>query len=319
MKPYSNDLRKKVIDAYRNREGSLREIAARFSVSLNFVWLLLQRYKKTGRVDPKPHGGGKKRKIEGVNLIILRQLVERRSDATLRELRQLFFERTGIQVSDSTIWQALWRLGFTRKKKTFHATERDEDDEVRAARAAYQGQMPEMPAEKLKFVDESGINRGMARFYGRAPRGQRAEGAKPYKPGPNISMVGALGIDGITALMLLVGAINGDAFKAFVTQLLVPTLQAGDIVLMDNLKVHKVEGIEEAIAAAGATVQYLPSYSPDLSPIELCWSKLKDALRSMAARTFSALEKGVKTALDDITETDAKAWFKHCGYCIQHN
>jgi transposase len=317
MKPYSNDLRQRIIDAYQNKEGSLREIAKRFSVSLNFVWLLLQRFRKTGRVDPKPHGGGQKRKIERADLIILRQLVEGRPEATLAELRELFCKRTGLKVSDSTIWQTLWRMGFTRQKKTFHATERDEDEEVREARAAYPKEMPERPVEKLKVVDESGVNLGMARRYARAPCGQRAPGDKPGNPGPNITMVGALGIHGLTAIMLLVGSIDGNAFKAFIAQVLVPTLQPGDIVLTDNLTSHKVKGIEEAITAAGAKLQYLPSYSPDFSPIELLWSKLKEALRSTAARTSGALERGIKAALDNITEANARAWFKHCGYCIE--
>ena len=117
--------------------------------------------------------------------------------------------------------------------------------------------------------------------------------------------------------MLVKGAINGEAFKAFVEQALAPTLQPEDIVLMDNLNVHKVAGIEEIIQSKQAKLCYLPSYSPDFSPIECCWSKIKECLRSTAARTFDDLQEGVKNALDKVTETDAEGWLKHCGYCIE--
>jgi transposase len=319
MKSYSDDFREKIVNAYRNGEGSLRKIAKRFSVSLNFVWLLIKRERETGSVSPKPHGGGQKPKIDGIDVIILRRLVKENNDATLLELRELFYQETGIEVSVSTIGRTLGELGWSRKKKTFHATERDEDEDVQQARQAYQEQMPSVPAEKLIFVDETGTNRGMARTYARAPVGQRAQGAKPSNPGKNISLIGAMGIDGVTAAFMLEGSVDAEVFKAFVEKVLAPTLREGDIVLMDNLKAHKVKGIEDIIRSKGATLQYLPSYSPDFSPIEPCWSKIKESLRSTAARTLRALEKGVKKALNSITESDARGWFNHCGYCIERN
>jgi transposase len=105
-------------------------------------------------------------------------------------------------------------------------------------------------------------------------------------------------------------------FKTFVKDLLVPVLQPGDTVLLDNPNIHKGQGIEAAIRATGATLRYLPAYSPDLSPIEACWSKVKESLRSAGARTFLSLQKALKRALDQITESDIKGWFQHCGYCI---
>jgi len=317
MKPYSNDLRQKIIDAYLNAEGSLRTLAKRFSVSLNMVWNLLQRYRETGSVEPKAHGGGREAQLSGERLQRLDRIVEQHSDATLAELCKFVYKQEGIQVSESTMSRALWRLGLTRKKKSLHATERDQRPEVRKARQEYQTQMPEMEADKLIFVDESGVNRGMSRTYGWAPMGQRAEGSKPRNPGKNVSLVGALSTEGVVTSLLLEGSIDGAAFKAFTEELLVPILQPGDIVLADNLNTHKVTGIEEAINSKGAKLQFLPSYSPEFSPIEPCWSKVKEALRKAAARTFSELEEAVKDALDEVTEKDAKGWFKHCGYCIE--
>jgi transposase len=316
MKAYSSDLRKKIIEAYQKKEGSLRKLAKRFSVSFSFVWRLVKRFRKSGNVAPKPHGGGLKPKLDQVDLVILREVSDANQDATLAELSDLFFKRTEIRVSGSTITQKLRRLRISRKKKTMHATERDTPG-VQKERHEFQQDRPNMPVKKLIFIDEAGINIGMARTYGRGPIGTRVEGHKPHNTGSNISLVGAIGLSGITTIMMLEGAVDGTAFETFIEKMLAPTLQPGDIVLMDNVKTHKGKKVEEIIRSTGAQLRYLPRYSPDFSPIENCWSKLKELLRGIAARTVDTLEEGVKNALDKITEKDVKGWFKHCGYCIQ--
>ena len=315
MKAYSNDLRKKIVEAYQKKVGSLRKLADRFGVSFSFVARLVKRFRETGSVAPKPHRGGAKSKLDLVDLFTLRDLANEHPDATLAELSELFFKQTGIKVNGSTISRKLRQLRLSRKKKTCHASERD-TPEVQQERKEFQEDKPNMPVPKLIFIDESGINTGMARRYGRAPIGQRVEGAKPRNTGANISLVGALKLSGITAIMMLKGAIDGAAFRAFVEDLLVPTLRAGDLVLMDNSNTHKGEEIAKAIQATGAELKYLPRYSPDFSPLENCWSKLKELLRGMAARTVETLEESVKNALNQITEEDVKGWFKYCGYCI---
>ena len=316
MRAYSNDLRKKILEAYDEKEGSIRKLAKRFSVSFSFVWRLLKRFRKLGIVDPKPHGGGPKPKLDPVHLAVLREVSDANKDATLAELSDLFFQRTTVRVSGSTVARKLKRLRISRKKKTFHATERD-TPEVHKEREEFQRDMVNLPVEKLIVVDEAGINIGMARTYARSLIGTRAEGDKPRNTGSNISLVGALGVSGMTTLMMLEGAVDGDAFNAFIENKLVPTLHQGDIVLMDSINTHKGKKVEEAIRSAGAELRYLPRYSPDLSPIENCWSKLKELLRGIAARTVDNLEEGVKNALDKVTEKDVKGWFQHCGYCVQ--
>jgi len=136
----------------------------------------------------------------------------------------------------------------------------------------------------------------------------------PKNYGENMTMIGALSISGLDAVMTIEGATTGDVFRIYVERVLCPTLQKGDIVVMDNLGAHKVVGIEEAIAACGAKLIYLPPYSPDFSPIEKCWSKIKTALRAIGARTRRALARAIRKALGNITESDALAWFSHCGY-----
>ncbi len=285
-------------------------------MSLSTVWLLVKRFRETGTVEPKPHGGGQKRKIAGKHLQVFRRLVREQPDATLPELRDRLRRQTGLRVGTTTVSMTLKRLGYTRKKKTLHATEREQDDDVRKARTAYLKRQPTMKAPRLIFIDETGAQLNMTRTYARAPKGMRAEGTKPGNPGKGMSVIGALAMKGMVTAMMIDEAVDGDIFKTFVEQLLVPALKPGDTVLMDNLSVHQVQGIEEAIHAAGAHLQYLPPYSPELSPIEHGWSKLKASLRSLGARTSNAMQKALKISLEAITESDARGWFKHCGYYI---
>jgi transposase len=275
MKAYSNDLRKKILEAHEKKEGSLRKLAKRFCVSFSFVRRLVKRFRKFGIVDPEPHGGGATPKLDPAHLGILREVSDANKDATLAELSDLFFERTKIRVSGSTIARKLKRLRISRKKKTFHATERD-TPEVQKEREEFQRDMVNLPVEELIVVDEAGVNIGMARTYGRSSIGTRVEGDKPRNTGSNISLMGALGLPNITTIIMLEGAVDGEAFETFIEKKLVPTLHPGNIVLMDNINIHKGKEVEKAINSVGAKLQYLPRYSPDFSPIENCWSKLKE-------------------------------------------
>jgi transposase len=169
----------------------------------------------------------------------------------------------------------------------------------------------------LKFIDESGVNLAMTRLYGRAPKGERVIDAVPQNYGQNVTMLGALSIGGLEAVMTVEGATDADVFLAYVEHVLAPTLRPGDIVVMDNLRAHKVAGVQHAIAGCGARLLYLPPYSPDLSPIEPCWSKLKAFLRVVKARTREALDAAITHALATVTAADARGWFAYCGYALQ--
>jgi transposase len=156
----------------------------------------------------------------------------------------------------------------------------------------------------------------MTRLYARAPRGQRAYATKPVNRGRHLTMLGALSLTGLVAAMTVEGFTDGEVFLAFLRQVLVPQLRSGQILIMDNLKAHKVAGVAAACAAAGVRWLYLPPDSPDFSPIEECWSKVKALLRAKAARTLEALERAIAEALDAVTATDAYGWFAHAGYCV---
>lgn len=154
----------------------------------------------------------------------------------------------------------------------------------------------------------------MARPYARAPKGQRIYAAVPINTGKNLTVLAALSLVGIVEAMTIAGSSDGQVFSTFIQEVCVPALRPAQTVIMDNLSSHKVEGIQDAIEAVGANLEYLPPYSPDLSPIEECWSKLKTILRAKAARTSAHLEQAIAEAFDLITPQDARGWFAHCGY-----
>jgi len=166
-------------------------------------------------------------------------------------------------------------------------------------------------------VDESGANIAMARLYGRAPRGERVVGSVPQNYGENVTMLASMGVQGVEAVMTVNGATDADVFRAYVEQVLAPTLRVGDVVVTDNLGAHKAAGVRQVIESKGAELIYLPPYSPDLSPIERCWSKIKIHLRKAKARTRETLELALKQALTAVTESDALNWFAHCGYAVR--
>ena len=191
------------------------------------------------------------------------------------------------------------------------ASERDE-----AARAVWWAETAQLDPRRLVFVDESGTNLGLTPRYGRAPRGQRVVGVVPRNHGPNITLVAAMSADGITAAMTMTGATDGEVWTLFVRQILVPTLQPGQIVLCANLSVHKNQQVRQLIEARGCSMRFLPPYSPDFSPIEHAFSKLKSQLRQAGARTRPALEDAIAAGLATISARDAHGWFRHCGYAV---
>jgi transposase len=206
-------------------------------------------------------------------------------------------------------------IGSGTKKKTLHATERD-TVKTDQARKRYRRKIRRYPVKKLKFIDETGVNIAMTRRYGRAAKGQRVLDAVPKNFGRNVTILGALSCHGLDAVMTVDGATDAAVFRAYVEYVLAPTLKPGDVVVMDNLGAHKVTGIRTMIAAAGAKLVYLPPYSPDYSPIESCWSKLKTWLRGRKARTREALDEALTTIIPKISSRNAKGWFAHCGYAL---
>ena len=186
--------------------------------------------------------------------------------------------------------------------------------DVAAARAELKAEQPSLDAPRLVFIDETAVTTKMVRHYGRCPRGERLVAKVPHGHWKTMTLVTALRIDSLTAPYVIDGAMDGPTFLAYVEQVLAPTLDKDDIVFMDNLRTHKVDGVREAIEAAGATLRYLPAYSPDLNPIEQAFAKLKAALRKGAARTVKALWKLIGKLLKKFAPEECANYFRHAGY-----
>lgn len=169
-------------------------------------------------------------------------------------------------------------------------------------------------ARRFHFLDETGLRLDACRRYGRALGGQRVGQAVPLKRGPSLTLIGTLSAQGLGAVQLFEGALNYERFALYVSQFLAPTLRAGDVLVLDNLAVHKIGSLREWLSERGVQVLFLPPYSPDFSPIEQAWSKLKTAVRTAQAQSRAALQEAVQAAVDWISSADAKNWFDHCGY-----
>ncbi len=185
---------------------------------------------------------------------------------------------------------------------------------MQAARAQWKENQPALDVTKLVFLDETGASTNMTRTRGRAPRGERCVAAVPYGHWKTTTFIAGLRYNEITAPMVLDGPMDGPAFLAYVQQFLCPTLAQGDIVIPDNLPRHKVAGIREAIEKTGATLRYLPPYSPDLNPIEKMFSKLKALLRKAAHRTVDALWSEIGQLLNAFSPTECANYFASSGY-----
>lgn len=194
-----------------------------------------------------------------------------------------------------------------------HAAEQDRPD-VRVARRAWRKDQPALDPARLAFVDETGASTNMARRHGRCLKGQRLRCKEPWGHWKTTTFTAALRCSGLTAPMVLDGPMNGEAFLAYTTQVLVPTLNVGDIVILDNLSSHKVAGVKEAIEGVGAMLCYLPPYSPDLNPIEQAFAKIKALLRKAAARTVEHLWQAIADILQAFSPAECAAYLQNSGY-----
>jgi transposase len=191
---------------------------------------------------------------------------------------------------------------------------------VAAARASFfVEQIKDVPLDDIVVLDESYATTKFTRLRGRCPRGVRLRCSVPHGHWKLLTVIAAMTLRGVQASMTIDAATDTDVFAAFIEQVLVPTLRPGQVLIMDNLAAHKVGWILQVIARAGCRVVFLPPYSPDFSPIEPMWSKVKQLLRSAAARTVDALHLAVGAALTAVTESDCRGYFHHCGYTLQMN
>jgi transposase len=202
------------------------------------------------------------------------------------------------------------------QKKTLHASERD-TPRVRALRGYFKKRVAALDPANLVFVDESGINTSMIRTRGRAEPGRRVHGTVPQGHWKTLTMIGALRLKGMAAAVTVDAATDTDVFGAFVHEALIPALRPGDVVLWDGLTPHKAQQMKQEVEQAQAKLLPLPPYSPDLSPIEPAWSKVKGHVRDVAPRSAETLGVAAAEGFASVSAADARGWFKKCGYCVQ--
>lgn len=313
MKPLSNDLRQRILDAVDNKEGSRRELAERFSVNTSTITRLLQLRRQTGSFEPRPHGGGVEPTLDDEALGRLRALVEETPDATLEALKQ----EMGISGSRMIVCRALQKLGLPLKKKSRHAAERD-TPEVQRKRRSFRRKVKPIEPRRLVFVDETGVTTAMTPTRGRAPRGERVEASAPAS-WESVTLIAAVGLDGVRAPLAVPGSVNAVTFESYVERVLVPALRRGDVVVFDNLSSHLGPAVFEAIGRAGASVLPLPPYSPDFTPIEEMFSKFKEFLRRIGARAKEHLYDAIGEGLREVTIQDILGWFRHAGLCASQS
>ncbi|TQN55966.1 IS630 family transposase [Agrobacterium tumefaciens] len=306
----SVDLRIRVLAAV-DGGASNREAAERFGVSAASVsrWRNLQL--RQGNVRPGPLGGDRSsHKIEAHADLIMAWLAEHR-DGTLFELRDALSAR-GIIASKSALHRFLVRHEQTRKKR-LHAVEQSRPDILEKRQCWFEDQL-DLDPERLVFIDETWTATNMARTHGRCRKGERLRMGFPHGHRKTTTLVAGLRSTGMVAPLVIDGPINGEWFEAYVAQVLVPILKPGDVVILDNLSSHKRPAAREMIEAAGATMMFLPPYSPDFNPIEKAFSKLKALLRKAAERTVIELWDRIGKLIGIVEPQEARNYFNSCGY-----
>ncbi|WP_205836991.1 IS630 family transposase [Neorhizobium sp. T25_27] len=306
----SDDLRLRVLKA--SAAGmSARQAAARFGVGISTAIRWIARA-KDGEPTSRPQGWRRPSVLDAHEAFVV-ELIEDRKDVTLDEMVERLSVERQVRISRSALGAWLRGRGWTFKKKSAHALEQDRPDVLKRRRVWFDGQL-DLDPEKLIFIDETGLSTKMARLRGRAIRGERCRAGVPHGHWKTTTFTGALRLTGMTAPFVYDGAMNGNVFLAYVEQVLVPTLQVGDVVVMDNLPAHKTSGVRDAIERAGAKLMFLPPYSPDFNPIENAFSKSKAMLRARAERKVDALWDAVGALIPRFTPAECANYFRAAGY-----
>ena len=308
---YSQDLRDRVIDAVIWGGMSRRAAAARFGVSESSAIKWVQRFEHSGSRAASRMGGYLRPKLEP-HREFLGALRGEKSDITLKALCDRLLVERGVKADTSMMSRFFRRLGVTLKKKTLIARERDRA-EITRHRARWRSRQKRVDASRLVFIDETWTKTNMTRLYGWAPRGERLIDKVPQGKWKTATFLAALRNDRIEAPCMFDGPIDGERFRAYVEQFLVPTLKPNDIVILDNLGSHKGKPVRKAVKAAGARLLFLPKYSPDLNPIEQVFAKIKGFVRKAAPRTLDAISHAIAQALATIKPAECKNYLAGAG------
>lgn len=312
-RPYPIELRERAVAA--SDIYGLDRAAHLFNIGTASLKRWRARKRETGSLAPSAMGGD--RRAGHKTAAHLEDAILEKPDRILRELAGWFNEHLGWALSVSGLWRAAQRSGFRRRRKAVLAVERNSERSRQLRREFFERLVAIDPAQ-LVFLDESGVQRGMHRPLAWRRRGSVVVGRAVRNRGTVTTILGALSREGLIATMYGEGATTTEVFVAFLTQVLVPQLKPGNVVVLDNLGAHQPQRVREIIEAAGASVLFLPPYSPELNPIENAWSKLKTHIRALAPQTLAELHEAICKAVAAVTPADARGWFSHAGYVLSN-
>jgi len=309
MEPVPRFLRERILETV-DRGASVAATARRFCLSETTIrnWLELR---ENGLLEPKPPSGGPEPSLNDEDRQRLLKAVDEHPDATLKQLKEI----CRLDVSESTLCRELQMLDRSRKRKVPRAAERN-DERIQQQRAEWISVTEEIDPQRFVFLDQCGISTNMTKSYARAASGQRVFTDVPHRHYESLTVLGAVRLDGSDEMptMAYPGGTTTERMLEYIHGPLGAVLRPGDIVVADNLAAHKSHRVASALAEHQATIWHLPSYSPDLNPIERLWGKIKDRLRAAKATTVASLQKALSAALHAITDQDIYNWFLHSNY-----
>lgn len=312
MDPIPTYMREKIVQAV-NAGAAMAEVARRFCVSHTVVGKFVRLAEEGQSLEPKSHSGGPKPALNDADRERLLETVEEQPDATLQELVDL----CDLDVSASTVCRELIKLDRPRKRKVPRASEQSEE-RVQKDRRKWRRKKSRIDAERLVFVDETGIATNMTRRYARAPAGVPVYTDVPYRHYESLTVLGGMRLGGRNEIPAMVyeGGTTTDRMVDYISGPLSEVLQPNDIVVADRLAAHTARRVAAALAEQDADIWLLPAYSPDLNPIERMWSKIKTSLRAAKAKTVDRLRDVLSDALKTITNSDIHNWIAHSNYRI---
>lgn len=308
MQAYSPDLRRRIVNAV-GRGETKTEVARTFEVSRSSVKRYVKMDLESDSLEPSKQPGPTP-KLDDTAQKLLQADLEERPAATLAQRCSYLMELAGVSIGVSTLWRTLKRLGYSHKKRSVEASERDEFD-----RAAWKVLVvDQIEADRFVFVDEMGSNTSLYPLCAWSLSGERARCTVPRNRGKNSTLVASMTIEGMGPALVMEGSTDSEVFETYIEKFLAPSLQSGQVVVMDNLNIHKSERVREMIEEAGCELLYLPTYSPDLNPIEPAFAKVKVMLRRAEARAREILVEALGLAISAVSAEDACGFFEHCGY-----
>jgi transposase len=310
-KPASMDLRERVVAAVEVEGLSRNQAAARYDVAVSSAVRWVALYRSTGSVAPGKMGGHKPKALRDEHAEWLIQRCRERAFTISQLVEELVVER-GLKVDRHSVWAFLHAEGLSFKKSVL--AEEQERPDVARRRGQWRKYQGSVKAGRLVFIDETWAKTTMTPLRGWCARGERLRAKAPFGHWKTMTFIAALRCDRIDAPCLFDGPINGELFLAYVRGCLVPTLQPGDIVIMDNLGSHRGKAVRKAIREAGARLLFLPKYSPDLNPIEQVFAKLKHLLRKARARSYDGLLQATAELLDTFLPNECAAYLRNSGY-----